>query len=289
MNPNPTNIHIGKTLRLISSPASQPCRSAHQFLLELDAPHIVEFNDLTTGINETQEFRDMYNPTGQVPILVDGEFTVWENVAISRYVNEKFDGPGNWFGRDTQQRAHINQFLQWYAYTLRLGGGAFHWNIFGCLIYGEKPYSKKFSAEQNKGRTCLYESMGTLENYWLKDREYVCGDEVSYADLAAFHEFVSHDAGKIIPDSVWEGFPLINAWYKKMSERPHAKAASDWQFQTVAKILKGEITASAFNRKTAVLKGTEVFSGHNNGIPYNNDGSIEDYIKKVEKEGAIAA
>lgn len=287
MNPKLTTIHIGKTLRYLHHPASQPCRSAHQFLHENDIPYEDEVIDISTDINERQDFRDEYNPTGQVPILVDGEFTVWESVAIARYLNEKYECPSNWFGRDTQQRAHINQFLQWYAYTLRLGGGAFHWNIFGCLIYGEKPYSDKFAAEQKKGRILLYESMGTLENYWLKDREYVCGDEVSYADLAAFHEFVSHDAGKIISDQVWKGFPRIATWYETMSKRPHANAVSEWQFENVAKILSGELTASMFTRKTAVLKGTEVFGGHNHGIPYVNE--TDDYIKQVEREGARVA
>jgi glutathione S-transferase len=201
-------------------------------------------------------------------------------------VAEKYDAPSNWFGRGTQERAHINQFLQWYAYTLRLGGGAFHWNIFGCLIYGEEPYSERFRVEQNKGRTLLYEAMGVLENYWLRDREYVCGDEISYADLVAFHEFVSHDAGKIIPDKVWQGFPKISAWFKKLSERPHAKTVSTWKYDGVAKIIAGE--RIPFKRRTAVLKGTEVFSGHNHGIPYLNE-KVEEYIERVEREGVAAA
>lgn len=287
MNPNPANIHIGKKLRLLDHPASQPCRAINQFMRENNIPFDEEIIDLTTDINERQDFRDKYNPTGQVPILVDGEFTVWENVAIARYVNEKFQCPANWFGRDTQHRAHINQFLQWYTYTLRLGGGAFHWNIFGCLIYGEKPYSPKFAAEQKKGRTLLYEAMGVLENYWLKNRDYVCGDEISYADLVAFHEFVSHDAGKIIPDAVWKGFPRITAWFKTLSARPYAQMVNEWQYAGVAKILSGEIGPGMFKRKTAVLKGTEVHGGHNHGIPYAMD--KEDYITRVEREGASAA
>ena len=97
---------------------------------------------------------------------------------------------------------------------LRLGGGAFHWTIFAPCIYGT---DKDFSAESRKGRYVLYESMEVLENYWLKDREYVCGDEISYADLAAFHEFVSHDAGKIIPDKVWKKHPRLTAWFNKLA------------------------------------------------------------------------
>ena len=111
-------------LRYLHHPPSQPCRSARQFMVENDIDFDDEVVDITTNINETKEFRDTYNPTGQVPILVDGDFTVWENVAIGRYLNEKFDCPSHWFGSTLRERSLINQFVQWYAYTLRLGGDA---------------------------------------------------------------------------------------------------------------------------------------------------------------------
>ena len=79
------------------------------------------------------------------------------------------------------------------------------------MIYG---YDKDFSAEIRKGRYILYESLDLLETYWLKDRAYVCGDEISYADLAAYQDLVSHDAGKIIPDGVWQAHPKVRAWFE---------------------------------------------------------------------------
>lgn len=267
---------MSSTLRLLHHPASQPCRTARQFLFENDIPFEDELVDITTNINERQEFRDEYNPTGQVPILCDGDLRVWENVAIGRYLNEKYDCPSHWFGSNLLERTRVNMFVQWYAYTLRLGGGAFHWTIFAPLIYGK---DKDFTAERRKGFHLLYESMELLENYWLKDSDYVCGDQVSYADLAAFHEFVSHDAGKIIPDRVWEKHPRTTAWFKRLSERPAAKKVSEWQYDAVGKLLSGEMTVT-FTRRTAVLKGTEAHGGHNTGIPHLNED--DDFIARVE-------
>ena len=263
-------------IRFLHHPASQPCRSARQFLLENEIPFEEEVVDITTNINETQEFRDRYNPTGQVPILVDGDTVVWENVAIGRYLHEKFDCPSHWFGSTLEHRAKINQFVQWYAYTLRLGGGAFHWTIFAPLIYGA---DKDFTAERRKGYHVLYESLGVLEGYWLKSGDYLCGDEVSYADLAAFHELVSHDAGKIISDRVWKKHPRITAWFERMSARPASKAVSDWQYETIRKVLAGELTVE-FNRRTAVLKGTEAYGGHNHGSPHLDE--ERDYVAEIE-------
>ncbi len=267
---------MSSTLRFLHHPASQPCRAARQFLIENEIAYEDEVIDITTNINETQEFRDRYNPTGQVPILVDGDVVVWENVAIGRYLHEKFDCPAHWFGATLEERARINQFVQWYAYTLRLGGGAFHWTIFAPMIYGA---DRDFSAERRKGYHVLYESMGVLEDFWLDGRDYMCGDEVSYADLAAFHELVSHDAGKIIPPKVWSKHPRIAAWFERLAARPASKAVSAWQYETIRKVLAGELQVE-FSRRTAVLKGTEAYGGHNHGIPHLDE--EQDYLEQVE-------
>ncbi len=267
---------MSSKLRYLHHPASQPCRTARQFMVENDIAFEDEVVDITTNINETQEFRDEYNPTGQVPILCDGDIRVWENVAIGRYLNEKFDCPAHWFGATLEERTRVNIYVQWYAYTLRLGGGAFHWTIFAPMIYGK---DKDFSAERRKGYHVLYESIGMMENYWLKNSDYVCGDEITYADLAAFHEMVSHHAGNIIPEKVWDKHPRLQAWFERVAERPASKAVSDWQYEVIGQILNDGLEIP-FSRRTAVLKGTEVHGGQNNGIPHL--GEKDDFISQVE-------
>jgi len=254
-------------LRYLHHPASQPCRAAQQFLLENNIPFEEEIIDITTDINEQPEFREKYNPTGQVPILVDGDFVIWESAAIAYYISDKFNCPAHWWGTNPQERGHIQQFMNWYAYTLRLGGGAFHWTIFAPMIYG---YDKDFTAEIKRGRFLLYEAFDVLENYWLKDNEFMCGDTISYPDIAASQDLVSHDAGRIIPESIWQSHPKVKAWFDRMLARPHAKTVSAWQYENVRKVLDEGVKFD-FQRKTAVLKGTEVFSGHNHGISHAGD------------------
>ena len=45
------------------------------------------------------------SPAGKVPILQDGDVTVWESLAILEYVSEKFPDAGLW-PRDAAARAH---------------------------------------------------------------------------------------------------------------------------------------------------------------------------------------
>ncbi len=74
---------MNSDVRLLHHPTSQPCRSVHQLLLENQIPFQEEIVNLMDGDNEEQSFKDRYNPTGQVPILCDGDFVVWESAAIA--------------------------------------------------------------------------------------------------------------------------------------------------------------------------------------------------------------
>jgi glutathione S-transferase len=252
---------MGSTVRYLHHPASQPCRAVQQFMLEADIPYEEEIIDIMSGVNEKQDFKDEYNPTGQVPILVDGETKVWESAAIAYYLNEKFDVAPNWFGGTAEQRANIQQYLHWHSTTLRRGAGAFFYKNFAECIWGKQDYSK----EIEKGRFVLAESMNILEG-WLAKTEYVCGGEISFADLQGFHEFVSHYAGAVLPDEEWDKFPHVKAWFHKLLARPHAQTVTT----TIMKV--GKIRQSGklipMTRRTSLAKGTEVVGSGTIGIPY---------------------
>ena len=58
-------------------------------LKELDVPHEQIIIDLSTGENNSPEYRKI-NPMGKVPALVDGETVVTEVAAICAYLADKF-------------------------------------------------------------------------------------------------------------------------------------------------------------------------------------------------------
>ncbi len=245
---------MSSTVRFLHHPTSQPCRAVHQFMLEVGIPFEDEVVNLMDGTNEQQSFKDKYNPTGQVPILCDGDFVVWESPAIAFYLNEKYEAPENWFGATMQQRATIQQYCHWHATYLRRGAGAFFYTHFAECIWGKHDYSKEIA----KGRYVLDESLGYLEA-WLTKSKYLCGDEISFADLLGYHELVSHVAGAILGDTDWQKHPKIKQWFDTISERPHSKAVSAMIMQVGAMRLAGDLIP--MTRKTSLAKGTEVTPG----------------------------
>jgi len=248
---------MSSKIRFLHHPTSQPCRAVNQLMLETGIPFDEEVINLMDGDNEKQGFKDKFNPTGQVPILVDGDFVVWESPAIAFYLNEKHDIPTNWFGSTMEQRALIQQYCHWHSTTLRRGAGAFFYTHFAECIWGKHDYSK----EIEKGKFTLDESMKVMDA-WLAKSDYLCGDEISFADLLGYHEYVSHVAGAIISDTDWQRHPNVRRWYDAITARPHSTAVSEMIMQVGAMRQAGDLIP--MTRKTSLAKGTEITPG----IPY---------------------
>jgi glutathione S-transferase len=242
---------MSPTLRFLHHPTSQPCRAVHQLMLETGIEHEEQIINLIEGENEDQAFKDAYNPTGQVPILCDGDFVVWESAAIAFYLNEKFNLPANWFGADIRQRALVQQYLHWHSCCLRRGAGAFFYTHFASCIWGERDFSREIAL----GRHRLFESMDILEQ-WLSRTPYLCGDEVSFADLMGYHELVSHEAGAIISPDEWRRYPAVRGWFDRLCEREHAQAVSQMIMMVGAMRQAGK--PMPMNRRTSLAKGTEI-------------------------------
>ena len=94
------------------------------------------------------------------------------------------------------------------------------------------------------------------------------GGKVSFADLQGVHEFVSHNAGGVIPDAQWQEFPHVRAWFDRLTARPHAQTVST-TINEVGRIRQaGELIP--MTRRTSLAKGTEVVGSGTIGIPYFN-------------------
>src|SRR4029078_6875036 len=69
--------------------------------------------DLRSGGNRTKEFLAL-NPNGKVPVLVDGDFVLWESRAINAYLAATKPEHGL-YPADHRKRAIVDQWSYWQA------------------------------------------------------------------------------------------------------------------------------------------------------------------------------
>lgn len=72
-------------MKLYGFPASPNTWKVRALAAHLGVPLEHEFVDLTKGASHTPAYLAI-NPTGRTPALVDGDFKLWESVAIMQYI-----------------------------------------------------------------------------------------------------------------------------------------------------------------------------------------------------------
>ena len=164
---------------------------------------------MKAGEHKTPAFLKM-NPNGKVPVLVDGNFQLWESNAIACYIASK-DPSRRLLPAGAEQRANIDKWLYWQTAHLS--------PAIGKISY--ERYWKKYMGLGECDESVVTASMpdvnkflGVLDSQ-LATHQWVAGD-LSVADfvLAAAVMFVDTIQLDI---SQWKN---VTAWYARVEARP---------------------------------------------------------------------
>lgn len=104
------------TRRLLGKSSSINVRKVLWTCAELALPFAQEAWDGGDQDTGTQAFREL-NPNAMVPVLIDGEFILWESNAICRYLAAQY-GNGALLPAAPRQRAIVEQWMDWQATEL---------------------------------------------------------------------------------------------------------------------------------------------------------------------------
>jgi glutathione S-transferase len=159
------------------------------------------------------------HPFGKIPAFEHAGFRLYETGAITRYVEEAFDGPPL-LPRDARARARVNQIV---SVLDNYGYRAFIWELYmervSAPCHGKSPDEAKIAAALPRVETCLkaLEALADLRGPWL------AGATVSLADLHAAPMFVyltmAPEAHRLLPR-----LPRLERWWRVMRERPSMAA-----------------------------------------------------------------
>ena len=160
------------------------------------------------------------NPKGQVPVLVDGDLTLFDSTLIFEYLEDAYPTPPL-YPPGAQARARCRM--------IELSADEILLPLVRNLMFRNAPpdpdaeRQRLRESEAERAEAAISVFYGGLEAK-LGGRDYFCGD-FSVADIAMFMTvlFVLRLRGPRLA-----GFPALAAWYARIGARPSAaKAAAE--------------------------------------------------------------
>lgn len=215
-------------------PASQPSRSVFWICLLNDLEFAISHpNYLDTKPLET------LNPRKQVPVMVDGDFVLFEMAAILIYLSEKY-GDGTYLPEAIEERARVHQYLHMHhglsrSATMKLMAPhvtvAFRQGLDEKMTNEEAmdpmPRGALLSALADpdmlaNGRKTMNMVCGTLEKAFFRDgQHFLVGDRPSIADIACYAELGQLQWAGLFD---FDGFEKVQSWLSAMAKLPHHDA-----------------------------------------------------------------
>ena len=157
--------------------------------------------NLRIGENRTESFLAL-NPRGQIPILVDGEVTVWDSQAILVYLARRYGE--TWLPMEPVPMAEVMQWLAVAENEL----------LFGLArARAVKFFGRDFdlASSQTYGRAGLE----VLEQR-LAEHEWLAAGRATIADIACMPYAALSHMGEIPLDD----FPSVRAWIDRIRALP---------------------------------------------------------------------
>jgi glutathione S-transferase len=163
------------------------------------------------GKNNEPEYLKL-NPNGLVPTLDDNGFILWESNSITRYIASKYRAESMYPG-DLKRRADIERWMDW-GISL---SNAFNKAFVGILRTApEKRDLTQILASCRATETAL-----RVLNTQLQDRDWICGDHFTLADIAIgincyrWYRVPFSAVGFEIPK-----LANLEAWFERLQARP---------------------------------------------------------------------
>lgn len=204
---------MNTTLRLLGKAASINVRKVLWTCAELDLPLARE--DWGSGFQETQtpSFRAL-NPNAMVPVLVDGDFVLWESNAICRYLaarhGKQNGADGGLLPADPKERALVEQWMDWQATELNNA-----WRYAFMALVRRSP-AHADAALIAAGVAGWNRHVGILAAQLEKTGAYAAGAAFTLADIVlglSLNRWLMTPMAR--PD-----YPAVDAYLARLAQRP---------------------------------------------------------------------
>lgn len=149
------------------------------------------------------------NPNGLVPVIVDGDFVLWESNTIIRYLASK-QSAETLLPRDPRRRAEIEKWIDWQATEFNTA-----WRYaFSAIARRNPAYDDPRQIEASKKEWTRM--VGIVEAQLATTGAYIAGDRFTLADIP-----IGLSVNRWFMTAMERpAFPAVAAYYDRLSERP---------------------------------------------------------------------
>lgn len=148
------------------------------------------------------------NPNGLVPVIVDGDFVLWESNTILRYLANKWTAT-SLLPSHPRARAEVERWIDWQATEFNTA-----WRYaFSALVRKNPAFDDGRQIEASKADWARM--VGILDGV-LSRQSYVAGDGFTLADIPiglSVNRWFTTRMDK-------PAFPAVTAYYDRLSQRP---------------------------------------------------------------------
>ncbi|KAL3715218.1 hypothetical protein ACJRO7_007022 [Eucalyptus globulus] len=186
-------------------------------LIEKDVEFETVIVDLFKGEHKAPEYLKL-QPFGSVPVVQDGDYTLFDSRAIIRYYAEKYKHQGTeLLGKTIEERGLVEQWLEVEAHNFQPPiYDLVHNLVYGPLI-GLTPDPKQLKESEDK----LCQVLDIYEERLSKSK-YLAGDFFSLADLSHL-PFTQYLMGKMGKEYLIRDRKHVSGWWDDISSRPSWK------------------------------------------------------------------
>jgi glutathione S-transferase len=174
---------------------------------ELGIPYELIPVDFSAEYRASPEWRKL-NPVGKVPVMVDGDITLFESGAMVEYLLDHY-GEGRL--RPASGSAEHAAYMQWSWFA-----EATFARPLGEIVNHRRAFARDDQVpavvEEMKSRSVL--CLDALESA-LDGSDYLVGDEFSAADIMMGYTLLIADMFKLLS----EDHPNVKAYYLRLSQR----------------------------------------------------------------------
>ena len=151
------------------------------------------------------------NPNSKVPVLVDGDFVLWESIAIMQYFCDLTPGQ-TLYPTAPRARAEVNRWLSWAQSHWSPAIGGISWeNVWKKFVTGDGP-----DVAHVKRNEAFLAQFATVLDQHLADRTWLAGEAVTLADIAVGAPLMVTKLARL----PLRPYANLGRWYARVQELP---------------------------------------------------------------------